>query len=143
VEQVMFTSVDFPESIDETALLPDLGGADYTWQREPDEQPEPVREASDSRWKVFAVPAGFMLTDHSWHRLSADEPGVEHWVYSDGLASISVYVEAAQGHDDYSGVSHRGALNAFGTMVDDYYVTVVGEVPRRTVELIGKSVQIK
>jgi len=28
-------------------------------------------------------------------------------------------------------------------MVADYYVTVVGEVPRQTVELIGKSVRIK
>jgi len=28
-------------------------------------------------------------------------------------------------------------------MVGGYYVTVVGEVPRQTVELIGKSVHLK
>ena len=145
IEQVMFTSVKFPEHIDDTLLEADLNGANYTWQREPEQQPQPPvgDKATDSRWKVFQVPDGFLLTDHSWHHLSADEPGVEHWVYSDGLASVSVYVEASHGHDSYSGVSHRGALNAFGTMVDDYYVTVVGEVPRRTVEMIGKSVRIK
>jgi sigma-E factor negative regulatory protein RseB len=68
---------------------------------------------------------------------------VEHWVFSDGLASVSVYIEASIDKDEYSGVTHRGALNAFGTMVDGYYVTVVGEVPRRTVELMGKSVRIR
>lgn len=143
IEQVMFTSVDFPARIDAAELLPDLSGADYTWQREPEQQPERAGKKGVSRWKVLQVPEGFMLTDHGWHQLSAHEPGVEHWVYSDGLASVSVYVEAAQGQDNYNGVSHRGALNAYGTMVDDYYVTVVGEVPRRTVEMIGKSVRPK
>ncbi|NHZ69829.1 MAG: hypothetical protein GWP20_01175, partial [Thermotogales bacterium] len=90
------------------------------------------------------VPDGFMLTDHNWHQLSAHEAGVEHWVYSDGLASVSIYIEKSQKeHDVYSGRSHRGALNAFGTMVADHYVTVVGEVPHQTVEMIGKSVRIQ
>jgi len=143
IEQVMFTSVEFPQHIDSSALQPDLGGTSYHWQREPDKQPEPGDTPTDSRWKVSRLPEGFMLTDHGWHQLSSDEPGVEHWVYSDGLASVSVYIEASRGKDDYNGVSHRGALNAYGTMVDDYYVTVVGEVPRRTVEMIGKSVGIR
>lgn len=143
IEQVMFTSVEFPQKIDASALVPDLSGADFSWQREPEKQPEPGDKTSDSSWKVLQVPDGFMLTDHSWHQLSADEPGVEHWVYSDGLASVSVYIEASRGEDDYNGVSHRGALNAYGTMVGDFYVTVVGEVPRRTVEMIGKSVRIR
>ncbi len=143
IEQVMFTSVNFPARINAADLLPDLSGADYTWQREPEQQPQRAGKKGVSRWKVLQVPEGFMLTDHGWHQLSANEPGVEHWVYSDGLASVSVYVEAAQGQDNYNGVSHRGALNAYGTMVDDYYVTVVGEVPRRTVEMIGKSVRPK
>ncbi len=144
IEQVMFTSVEFLEHIDDGALLPDVSSADFTWQREPDQPPEPGNRAAESRWKVFQVPDGFVLTDHNWHQLSAHEPGVEHWVYSDGLASVSVYIEASRSQDEnYGGVSHRGALNAFGTMVDGHYVTVVGEVPRRTVEMIGKSVRIK
>jgi negative regulator of sigma E activity len=34
-----------------------------------------------------------------------------------------------------------GAVNALGTRIGDYQVTVVGEVPRVTVEHIGRSVQ--
>ena len=144
IEQVMFTAVEFPSAIAGLILLPELDGADFTWHREPEEQPETGDDAADSRWKVAQVPDGFMLTDHGWHQLSADDAGVEHWVYSDGLASVSVYIEKSlKDNEAYSGVSHRGALNAYGTMVGGYYVTVVGEVPRQTVELIGKSVHLK
>lgn len=143
IEQVMFTDVEFPERIDEIALLPDLSSTDYTWKREPEQSLEPGDSSTDSRWKVFQVPEGFMLTDHSWHQLVLDDPGVEHWVYSDGLASISVYIEEARSDEKYGGMSHRGALNAYGTMVAGHYVTVVGEVPRATVEMIGRSVRIK
>jgi len=145
VERMMFTSVVFPQRIGEQELLPDIDGADYSWKLEPDmEHPEPGSSIADTRWKVIRVPDGFTLTDHSWHQLSAHEPGVEHWVYSDGLASVSVYIEKAPGDDDsYQGMTHRGALNAYGTMVDGYYVTVIGEVPMKTVELIGDSVRIR
>jgi len=144
IEQVMFTAVEFPQTIAGQKLLPDMDGADFTWHREPSEQPETGDSAADSRWKVAQVPDGFMLTDHGWHQLSADDAGVEHWVYSDGLASVSVYIEKSlKDSEAYSGVSHRGALNAYGTMVGGYYVTVVGEVPRQTVELIGKSVRVR
>jgi len=144
IEQVMFTAVEFPLAIAGQKLLPELDGADFTWHREPEEQPETGDGAADSRWKVVQVPDGFMLTDHGWHQLSADDAGVEHWVYSDGVASVSVYIEKSlKDNEAYSGVSHRGALNAYGTMVGGYYVTVVGEVPRQTVELIGKSVHLK
>jgi len=144
IEQVMFTAVEFPLAIAGQKLLPELDGADFTWHREPEEQPETGDDAADSRWKVAQVPDGFMLTDHGWHQLSADDAGVEHWVYSDGVASVSVYIEKSlKDNEAYSGVSHRGALNAYGTMVGGYYVTVVGEVPRQTVELIGKSVHLK
>ncbi|MDT8388030.1 MAG: MucB/RseB C-terminal domain-containing protein [Thiogranum sp.] len=143
VEQMMFTSVEFPEKILASALSPQLDGADFTWQREPEQQPQiDASKRGESRWQISEVPDGFMLVDHTWHRLSGGEPGVEHWVYSDGLASLSVYVEESQNADEaYGGVTRRGALNAYGKMIEGYYVTVIGEVPRRTVELVGKSVE--
>lgn len=142
IEQVMFTSIEFPEQIEPDALLPELNDAGFSWKHEPEQQPAPSDGALSSRWEVARLPAGFMLTDHSWHQLSAQDAGVEHWVYSDGLASVSIYIEKSQqAQDSYGGVTHRGALNAYGTMVSGHYVTVVGEVPRQTVELIGASVQ--
>lgn len=139
IEQVMFTSVEFPSSISEHDLSPDFSAGNYSWQRQPDEQPVSGGQ-SDSQWQIRQVPDGFMLVDRRWHRLSGDMP-VEHWVFSDGLASVSVYIEeSGKEHDAYSGQSHRGALNAYGTMVSNHYVTAVGEVPMRTVEMLARSV---
>ncbi|HFD79327.1 MAG TPA: transcriptional regulator [Gammaproteobacteria bacterium] len=144
IERIMFTSVEFPPQIESRELLPQLDSADFSWKRESDQPQAAVGQSRSPRWEVTDVPAGFMLTDHNWHHLPAHQAGVEHWVYSDGLASVSVYIEKSpQPGDSYSGTSHRGALNAFGTMVDGYYVTVVGEVPLETVERIGRSVRIR
>ena len=52
IEQVMFTSVEFPQAIAAQKLLPDMDGADFTWHREPKEQPDTDESAADSRWQV-------------------------------------------------------------------------------------------
>jgi len=66
---------------------------------------------------------------------------VEHLVYTDGLASVSVFIEHLEASGEHQeGTSRMGAVNAFGTMVDSFQVTVVGEVPEATVERIGRSV---
>ncbi len=143
IEQVLFTSVEFPDSIPDAELLPGLNDAGFTWHRQPEQQPEPGSQPRDSVWEAMQVPPGFMLTDHRWHRLAEDQNGVEHWMYSDGLASVSIYIEKSGQEDDYSGIASRGAMNAYGTVVNGYNITVVGEVPAQTVEVIAKSVQIR
>jgi len=145
IEQVMFTSIEFPEEIEEAALRPDFQEAGFTWSRESEHEEAPRQAQWRQHWTVERVPDGFMMTDHNWHQLAAHDPGVEHWVYSDGLASVSIYVEKAKKgqEESYRGVSRRGALNAFGTMVNGHHVTVVGEVPPVTVEMIGRSVRYR
>ena len=39
------------------------------------------------------------------------------------------------------GGSMMGAVNAYGKVLGDYHVTVVGEVPQASVKLIGESVK--
>ncbi|MDH3640293.1 MAG: MucB/RseB C-terminal domain-containing protein, partial [Gammaproteobacteria bacterium] len=61
---------------------------------------------------------------------------------SDGLAAVSVFIEKNPERNTgaVSGVNRMGAVHAFGTTIGDYQVTVVGEVPAKTVDLIGMSV---
>jgi sigma-E factor negative regulatory protein RseB len=66
----------------------------------------------------------------------------EHMVFSDGMAMVSVYVEQAlPGTRAFEGLSAMGAMNAYGALVDGYQVTVVGEVPPATVEMMATSVE--
>ena len=145
IEEVMFTDIRYPEDIDEALLQPSLDESGLRWVREPRHADSPAPADWRSRWVVQQLPPGFAMTDHSHHQFVSHGPNVEHWVYSDGLASVSVYIEKMrdQAGGDAEGVSRRGALNAFGTRVAGHYVTVVGEVPRATVELIGRSVRYR
>jgi sigma-E factor negative regulatory protein RseB len=66
---------------------------------------------------------------------------VNHLVYSDGLAMVSVFVEAlVDGEEVLQGYSSRGAVNAFSRVAGDHQITVVGEVPLTTVRRIAASV---
>jgi sigma-E factor negative regulatory protein RseB len=85
-------------------------------------------------WRFEHLPEGFelIMVDHS-----ADdaERGLEHFVLSDGLASVSVYIEKGA-EDGLSGGSRIGAVHAVGGKVAGHQVTVVGEVPADTVDAV-------
>ena len=67
---------------------------------------------------------------------------VDHLVYGDGLATLSVYVEPSGADDEpLRGSSHMGAVNAIGLERDGRQVTVVGAVPAVTVRRVGESVR--
>lgn len=70
---------------------------------------------------------------------------VSHVMLSDGMASVSVYVEyvvKAEQTDVALGVSMMGAMNAYTRSLDTALITVVGEVPPATVEAIALSVRL-
>jgi sigma-E factor negative regulatory protein RseB len=63
-------------------------------------------------------------------------------VYSDGLSSISVFIEPNDGdEDDVDGLSSRGALNLAHKVQGQNLITVVGEVPPRTVMQVVDSIR--
>src|SRR5262249_11103428 len=77
----------------------------------------------------------------------SDDP-VAHLVYSDGLATVSVFVErrvlqapAALSPPPAPGVAQVGSSSAFSTVREGSKVTAVGEVPPETVKSIANSVR--
>jgi sigma-E factor negative regulatory protein RseB len=143
IEQYMFAEIDIGGVIGDNQLEPRTPRADLVWVGDQtDEQPV---ASSDLRWVVNDVPNGFMLSRH-FRRLSPmrNQP-VEHLVYSDGLAAVSIFVEKkmSDSQSEIRGLSRMGAVHAFGTMVNDYQITVVGEVPGATVDRMGMSVAMK
>ena len=69
------------------------------------------------------------------------ESAVDHMIFSDGLASVSVFIEAVKENEkSFVGVSRRGAVNVYGGLLNGHQVTVVGEVPTATVKSIGQSI---
>ena len=123
LEQVMFTSL---EILEQGAKAPK--GKVST--------PPPAAKIVESSWKISEIPQGFELIEV---KPAAANRGVEHLIYSDGLASVSVFIESKLSAEHFDGVSNMGAVNAFGATREGHQLTVVGEVPAATVSLIGRA----
>jgi len=141
IEQVMFTRMDIGHEIPAEALKPSLPGDGYTWSRQQNGKANPATGPGKPGWQVAELPAGFQLTNFQHKRIHQDADKVEHMVFSDGLATVSVYVEKSQPDaEGFTGLSGKGAMNAYGSLVDGYQITVVGEVPPATVQMMAQSV---
>jgi sigma-E factor negative regulatory protein RseB len=140
IEQVMFTRLDLGQDIAETDLEPSLSGNEFNWYRQSGSRPRVAADSAMPGWEVQTRPGGFRMTDYQQRRMRPDSAGAEHLVFSDGLATVSVYVESAAGDSEtFGGLSSMGAVHAFGTRADGYQITVVGEVPAVTVEMMARS----
>ncbi|MGD8207084.1 MAG: MucB/RseB C-terminal domain-containing protein [Thiohalocapsa sp.] len=121
IEQVMFTSLDvigtakgeLGQSLPprESAGVPPI---------------EPVSAPSN-------LPPGFSVVSAEQQK----EGGgiLQHLLVSDGLASVSLYLEPAfDGALD--GATRMGSMTAVGRRVDDHQVTAIGEVPEQTARML-------
>ena len=140
VEQIMFTDIKLHESLDDELLKPNVSGREFTWVTD-DETKYDGPMSVDPSWRVQNKPKGFMLAHHNMHKLPETNLPVEHLVYTDGLAWVSVYIEQiGEDVDSLQGATNMGAVNAYGRIMGKYHVTAVGEVPAMTVELLSSSV---
>ena len=141
LEQTMFTHLELPARISDKALEPGISGEGYTWHGDVRRASSDTTPADRSNWQLGWLPRGFMLTHHNRHQMPVRRGSAEHMVYSDGLATVSVYFEKlVPGTEILQGVSNMGTVNAMGGVVDGFHATVVGEVPAITVEQIGKGI---
>jgi sigma-E factor negative regulatory protein RseB len=64
------------------------------------------------------------------------------WVFSDGLASVSLFIEPfdPQRHDA-EGHAVTGATHSLAQRLGDYWITAMGEVPPRTLRLFVQGVE--
>jgi sigma-E factor negative regulatory protein RseB len=136
VEQMMFTLLEYLPAAPASAfaVIDREGFEQKRLDPAPPVQPDPL-------WQVSDLPSGFMLTQSRARQTRVGE--VWHLAYSDGLASVSVFIEpeARAARREREGASAMGALNAFSTHVDQHFVTVIGEVPAKTVMHIAQSVE--
>ncbi len=99
----------------------------------------PQKEASG--WTVSNVPPGFRKIVEVRRPLPGRNGSMTHLVYSDGLASISVFIEPADGPPRPVHIeSLRSSLSYFSERTAEHQITVVGEVPLAAVTQIGQSV---
>lgn len=140
IEQFLFTQITPNATIAAVDLKPQFIRKDSVWHRA-----TAMEDATGGpgSWAATVLPTGFKLSTRIVRKMPARQQPVEHLVYSDGLATVSVFVEKLRrnGRARVNGPNRMGAVSAYVKVADEHRVTVVGEVPSATVDLIGKSVK--
>ena len=153
IEQIFFARLEMPENIPDSDLAPTVHTDGMRWVR----QGPSTDNASGAlaAYRASQLPPGFRLTVQGAQTLGGASAPASHLVYSDGLATVSVFVEEqgssvasapaaadAQTQPPMQGLARVGSGYAFSTVVQGHQVTAVGEVPAQTVEFIAHSVKI-
>ena len=147
IEQVVFASLALASRIPDSAFKPDVSTEGFQWLRG-ETGPSAAQVAGDPVvWNALKLPPGFKMTLRKAQTMPGSTSPVDHLVYTDGLASVSVFVEttsqapATSGEPPEDESANVGSSSAFSTVIDGHKVTVVGEVPPETVRFIANSVQ--
>ena len=136
VEQILFTRIQFSDEIPLSAVEPTIDSDGFSVIR--------ALEATETeealQWRASSLPGGFKLSVATQKPMAGSEYPVEHLVYSDGLATVSVFIENPNSDPEVAaGFSRVGSSNAFSLSLNGRQVTAIGEVPMRTVETIATS----
>ncbi len=152
IEQILFARLDMPESIPDSDLAPTVHTDGMRWVRQGPSVDN--TSAALAAYRASQLPPGFRLTVQGAQTLGGASAPASHLVYSDGLATVSVFVEQSSSGSDVAaapdsqskppmqGLVRVGSGYAFSTVVQGHQVTAVGEVPAQTVEFIAHSVRI-
>lgn len=138
LQQLSFTSIELGVTIADSELDPAMSNAPKTMTtrlKDPD-----GRIRSGRRHEAFRdrVPPGFRLANVGrGHSENGEE--FEHLLFSDGLASFSIYIEKATPDTVGGRIKSMGALHVFTDQEGGRSLTVVGEVPAATVEYVGQK----
>lgn len=138
LEHMAFVDLRIGERFDRSQLKPSWSTEGWQVDRA-DMQPADV-EASG--WQI-AAPNGFRRLRAVTRSMMPGEaqPPAMQVVYSDGLATLSVFIEPGAGSSAPVEMSHsQGPVNGYTRRVGDALVTVIGEVPPGTVRSVAQSV---
>jgi len=143
VEQVMFTDINYPDSIPgEVFETPDQENQFKWFANAVDAPVVPMAQSGFPGVVELNLPEGFTLESDKITPVAGVEMTARRIMYTDGLASLSIFItdlskEASGGV--LKGASAMGAVHAYGVMRENWHATVVGEVPHATVRMLAES----
>ena len=141
LEQVMFAQLNVLKNIDDALLKSSFNEQNFTWINNTSDKTI-TYDISRKKWRPSWIPKGFFMSKYTIDPMPNSVIPVEHFIYSDGLATISIYVEKLNNQQPIIvETANFGGVNTYSTSTDGYQITAVGEVPKTTVQLIANSVK--
>ena len=141
LEEVMFAEITLPGEVDPMMVVSAYDISEFD-RVSPRVNKVVERSAADIPWAAAQLPPGFVLSAVHHETMSdAAEPRL-HLVYTDGLASVSVFIDSAESEQS-EGAEVMGATHAFTVIIDDQMVTAVGQVPAETARQIASLMRYR
>lgn len=138
IEQIAFSQLNLLNMNDMGWFKPKVEpGKPYVME---EEVPSSVAEKPHD-WKLEELPPGYRQIDHIKRMVSGKTKPVNQVIFSDGLSSVSLFIEPLV-NGDRPKVGHTmiGPTNFYANVNNGYQIVVVGEVPQATVSQIANSV---
>lgn len=139
LETFAFTELRIGGPIDREAIKPAARMNTQDWRVQQSVTTE--NKADDGVWNFRALPAGFRKISGMKRQTRADAPAGMHWVFSDGLAAVSVFIDRAGDAPGETGLSKMGALNVYKRLLGEHLVVVMGDVPPATLKRLGDGIE--
>ena len=146
IEQIVFASLTLSPHIPDSAFKPDVSTDGFQWLRNESPPSKESPEIASMAWNALKLPPGFKMAARSAQVMPGSTDPVSHLVFSDGLASVSVFVEmqtktkeAPEEEEAAEESSRVGSSSVYSTVMSGRKVTAVGEVPPATVRSIASS----
>jgi len=147
VQQLTFVDIELGVRISDAELEPEIKPDVVLETRLNQSLPIPAKpapgngnlpdNASETGGAPIRVPDHFQLARRG---RGESEDGVvfDHLLFSDGVASFSVYIEEATHREKESRLESLGSVHLYTRRFDERQITVVGEVPMATVRYVGR-----
>jgi len=98
-------------------------------------------KADELDWVFRASLPGFRKVSTLKREASPTQPARLHVVFTDGLASISVFIEAGTGTEGDVETSSLGAVNVYRRQMHSHRLLVMGEVPAIAVKRLADGIE--
>jgi sigma-E factor negative regulatory protein RseB len=138
LEQFMFYDIQVGAKLDRDSVRASYTAAGPGWQVSSADAG--IGSVQNTGWQVKSVPPGFNKVSEGYRQLPGRQEPVAHLIFSDGLVSVSVFIEHLTGTPQKLGMQQEGGMNMFFRQWEDYLITVLGQVPAPAVRRIAFSV---
>jgi len=133
LEQVVFTDI----AVKDTLPFVNVKSVDATHIHQLQTQ-----SSDQAAFVVTQLPKGFREIFFARKPMHNAEQPVDHLLLSDGFTSVSIYMENKSA-EMQPGLQSVGAVNSYSRTINNYQLTVMGEVPAETVKFIAEGIKLR
>lgn len=140
IEQFFFNQIQINGIIDRKSLKPRFETEGKAWRIHNARASQSLSAGGD--WQ-FKTPVPGFRKSAGMKRQAPGGAETTHFVFSDGLASISVFIEPLADSKAEQATYSVGAINVYKRVSGRHLLTILGEVPMATLKRLGDGMESK